>query len=109
MTEAKKLDLLDDEQMYDMFLFQVTINSWRLFSLRDSKLDILAFRISCYLKNEYFPIRHTDNLKFKSLEKALDDMDFFHYLLAVMKNRYNKVVSTQKRLNLEIMNTKCIA
>lgn len=85
LTEAKKLDLLDDEQMYDMFLFQVTINSWRLFSLRDSKLDILAFRISCYLKNEYFPIRHTDNLKFKSLEKALDDMDFFHYLLAVMK------------------------
>lgn len=86
LQEANILGVLNDEQMYDKFYRQLKINSQRIFSLRNSNLDLLVFRISCYLRNQYFSNRFTENVKYKTLENALDKVDFFHYLRDVIKN-----------------------
>ena len=84
LKEAKVLGLKADDQLYDMFLIQVRNNASRIFSLRNTELDKLVFRISCLLKQEYFPMNRTKSKRLVLIEQALLNQDYLHYLLAVM-------------------------
>lgn len=84
LEDAKCLGIKMSGSLYDMFLQQVLMNYNRIHTLKSPSLDRLVFKITCRVRQQYFPLEHTDKVDLKPLEDCLVDHDFGKYLAYCM-------------------------
>lgn len=82
LADGEKMGVKPDAPLYDVFLYQVSMNYNRIRSLRDRGIDRLVFRMSCYLRERYFSSLHTSDKALQLIEQSLVSCDFGRYRYA---------------------------